>query len=336
MKAKVRKILDILILVIAIILVLYFTLKDNFSSIMNQFSKTNLWFILIAILIFFISLFFKSASLKLYINEYKKSYSIMDAFKLTVIAQFLNGITPFQTGGQPFQVYLLKKDGVRITDSTNAMIEDFIAFQIALIIMGLFAVLANLKVRILASNASLNLLIFLGFLINILVLLFLMFISKTKKILVAIINFIFKLKFMSKKQDKKVKVMKSLDDFYVASTLLYENKRILIKGVIYQLLHLNLLYMVPMLVFLALGKHGIGPVYTIIATAFVMLIGNFIPVPGATGGIEYSFIQFFGSFVKEPVLSSGMLIWRFITYILGMLAGAIMLIIKKGENRKCE
>ena len=45
----------------------------------------------------------------------------------------------------------------------------------------------------------------------------------------------------------------------------------------------------PFVVFKALGVKNINVISSIVATSFVMLISNFIPVPGATGGIEYSF-----------------------------------------------
>ena len=59
-----------------------------------------------------------------------------------------------------------------------------------------------------------------------------------------------------------------------------------------------------------------------------MLIGAFVPIPGGTGGLEYSFIQFYGNFITGSALSAMMLIWRFITYYFGMIVGAIALYVK--------
>ena len=136
-----KKKLSLFVLIIAMVLVLYFTLKDDYSGVIAEFKKINIPIFLLAILVLLISLLFKSLSLKKFVCEYNSNYTVKKSYQLTLIGQFLNGITPFQTGGQPFQVYLLKKDGVRISDSTNAMIKDFLSYQIALIIVGILAIL---------------------------------------------------------------------------------------------------------------------------------------------------------------------------------------------------
>lgn len=333
-----NKKINILILFIAMVLVLYFTLKDDFSGIIDQLKKINIFLFLISILIFLISLLFKSASLKVFINEYKKDYTLKKSYSLTLIGQFLNGITPFQSGGQPFQIYMLKKDGVRISDSTNAMIKDFLAFQIALILVGIFSILINLNVNVFSKNIFLNGLIFLGFTINVVVLAFLLIISLAKKMGLKLSNklvhFFFKFNFVKKTGFTEERISQSLKHFYTTGRELEKNKISIIKGILYNIIYLVLLYLVPFVIFNALGFSDVSILGSIVAVSFVMLIGNFIPIPGATGGIEYSFLQFFGTFSSGVVLSGAMLIWRLVTYFLPMIIGFITLLLKKGSDNK--
>ena len=79
---------------------------------------------------------------------------------------------------------------------------------------------------------------------------------------------------------------------------------------------------------------NIGILQTVVCTALVMLVANFIPIPGATGGIEYGFMQFFGKYVFGAILSSGMLLWRFATYFFGLIIGSIILMLKKEDRIK--
>ena len=96
-----------------------------------------------------------------------------------------------------------------------------------------------------------------------------------------------------------------------------------------------LLYLIPFIIFKSIGYDSVTPFASVVVTAFIMLIGNFIPIPGATGGIEYSFICFFGSFISsKSILSSAMLLWRFVTYFLGMVIGYMVLVFKKEVNKK--
>ena len=69
---------------------------------------------------------------------------------------------------------------------------------------------------------------------------------------------------------------------------------------------------------------------SVIASAYVMLIGSFVPLPGGTGGIEYGFLKFFGVFiVNDAKLRALMLLWRFITFYMGIVIGGIALNIKE-------
>ncbi len=336
-----NKKLNLSLLILALSLVLYFTLKDNFSSIMHELSKVNILIFALAIFVFILSLMIKSVSLQIFIKEHKKNYSFKSAFCLTLIGQFLNGITPFSTGGQPFQVYLLKKDGHRISDSTSAMVKDSIAYQVALLIMGIFSITLNLVLKTIPVNSSLTPLIIIGFLINIMVLLFLFMIIRMRKTTLSIINKLLLIlnKIRKKNTDQlKKRIEKGLDNFYNCYAELRKNKKQFIITVLTNVINLTLLYMIPYIIFKSLNTNTFDIMRSIMLTSFVMLMGNFVPIPGATGGIEYGFIKFFGIFnTNISVISGAMLLWRFVTYFFGMLMGFIMLIIKEGtyknENR---
>ena len=83
-----------------------------------------------------------------------------------------------------------------------------------------------------------------------------------------------------------------------------------------------------------MGNFDINVIETISASAYVLIIGAFVPIPGGSGGIEYGFMQFFGNFVKGPVLSASLLVWRFITYYSGIILGAITINFFKGDVEK--
>ena len=219
---------NFIILVIALILVFYFTTKDDFVGIINLLSNINIKIFLIAIIVFLISLFFKSISLYVYLWEYKEDYPLKKAYCLTLIGQFLNGITPFQSGGQPFQIYLLKKEGMRITDSTNAMIKDFLSFQIALVAMGVIALVLNRNMDVLNGAFFLKSFVLMGFLINFVVLLFLITILCSKKSLIKLINkfinFVFKFKIISKCGLNKENITERIKNFYKSGNELKKPK----------------------------------------------------------------------------------------------------------------
>ena len=100
--------------------------------------------------------------------------------------------------------------------------------------------------------------------------------------------------------------------------------------ILYNFIALISLYLIPLIIVFAFGKYDIINAYEVIITsAYVMLIGSFVPIPGGSGGLEYGFVAFYGNFISGSILSAVMLVWRFITYYFGMFIGAIAFYIKR-------
>ena len=49
---------------------------------------------------------------------------------------------------------------------------------------------------------------------------------------------------------------------------------------------------------------SLNPMTAITSSAYVLLVGSFVPIPGASGGIEYSFVRFFGNFMPTVLLNA--------------------------------
>lgn len=327
--------INIIILLIASFFVLYFSLKGNIKGVLDAFSNINCIYFIPLIALFLLSLFFKALGLNIFIREHDNKYSIKKAFKLVLIGQFVNGITPFQSGGQPYLIYLLKKEGKRITDMINTMIKDQLSYQLALIIVSSLFVFLNFRFNLYVDFVN-NTLVLFGFLVNLFVLFILAFVITAKnteiKLINKIINFIFKFKIVNKFKLDKEKLNDSLKNFYKSGKEIRKNKLKFFKATMYNCLNIVILYIIPWFVFAAFGIY-IPLIKVLTATSFIMLIGNFIPIPGATGGIEFSFMSFCSRFVNDGILSSAMLLWRFITYVFGMIIGFITLLLRK-ENKK--
>lgn len=336
-KFSLKGVFNFLILITITILVLYFSLKDNLEAVLNEIFHLNIGWFLFAVFLFIGSVCVRSSALYKLVREFKEDYRIGDAFRLSFMTLFFNGITPFATGGQPFQVYHLKKSGVTITDSTNIIVQNFIVYQIALIFLGLIAVISNYFFHFFKEVGFLKDLVTFGFLANTLVaigLLALAFAKNTnKKIMHFGISVLSKLHFVKDKETKIAKWEDTLDRFYKGARLLIDNKRLTLETIGLNILGLCALYVIPLVIVFSMGYYDtMSGFVAIIASAYVMLIGAFVPIPGGTGGLEYSFLQFYGNFLSGSTLRAVMLIWRFITYYLGMILGACALYIK-GKKR---
>ena len=326
--------LNILLLIILTILVLYISLKDNFKEVIIGFTKLNIIWIIIALILILGYFLLKSLSLYTFTKQFSKKISFKEILKMILITQFFDGITPSSTGGQPYQIYALKKKNIKIIDATNITIQNFIVYQIALILLGLIAVISNNYLNLFENVGLIKKLIIIGFIINVMVIIGLFSLAFMKKINKIIMKFIIKilskLKIIKNPQEIINNLNNYIETFHEGALILLKNKKIFIKTILYNFLGLILLYIIPAAIVYGLGNYkAITPFESVIASAHVMLIGAFIPVPGATGGLEYAFTQFYGVFIIGAELTLVMLLWRFFTYYLGVIIGGILLNIRK-------
>ena len=74
---------------------------------------------------------------------------------------------------------------------------------------------------------------------------------------------------------------------------------------------------------------------TVIAmSSFVTMANTFIPIPGASGGTEWAFVEIFSTIIDPALAKSVMILWRFSTYHFVMIVGALIFIIAKRKYDK--
>ena len=330
-----KKIISFILILLAASLVLYFSLKDDFNTIVSTiFSINKIWFI-VAFLFLFIYYGLRALCIKIIAKKFKSEYKFKSALRMVLETNFFHAITPFATGGQPYEVYSLSKTGIKVADAISISVGNFITYQIALVSLGLVAIISNALFGIIEASLLKGLII-LGFIINFLVIVFLLWISISKKteknILYILIDILGKFKIIKKPEYKKDKLYEYLNDFTKGCEILIKDKKSMVLLIMYHLVSLVILYLIPFTLFVGIGVN-IKLCDVIVIMSYVMLIGSFVPIPGGTGGLEYGFVAFFSKYIVGSKVNAIMLVWRFITYYFGLILGSIVLNIKK-ESKK--
>ena len=309
--------------------ILYIVLKDDFNGIVTAMSKIDIKYILVALLFYFLSVFLKGFSNYLIIND-KKKINLKEAVKHNMIAHFFNGITPFSTGGQPMEIYMNTEHNIPVAKATNQTVQSFIFYQIALVICGVFAVAYNFTFHIFPKVKLLQHLVLLGFIINIIVAVVLLLISSSKSITTSISKLVIKILKTLKIKHNEKEIYKKFDDYFEGFQELKGRKYLTIAGIALNIASLLCLYIVPLYVLYSMGDFSsLSVVDTITSSAYVYVIGAFVPIPGASGGIEYGFTQFYGNFLNVETTFAVLIIWRFITYYLGIIIGGLLFSLEK-------
>ena len=331
-----KKVFNYILLLLVTIIVLFLCLKDNYDAIINTLISMDIKWLIVGFICILMYWFLKTLPLYYFTKSHKKDFTYKSAIILLLRTQFVNAITPFATGGQPYQVYYLNKEEIRSSTSTSIILENFIVYQIALVFLGIVALTCNFFMNIFPHNDLLTHLITLGFIINTLVIIvsFIVAFGKkiSKKILHIGISILSKLKLVKDKEAKLAKWNESITNFHKSAKVLMEDKKLFFSMIIVNLVALSILYMIPVFVLYAAGNFiSVNVGLAIITSAYVMLIGSFVPIPGGTGGLEYGFMKFYGFFIHGSLLSATMLIWRFITYYFGLIVGGIAFNVKRNK-----
>ena len=330
---------NIIILLLVTFLVLYLIMKDDFSTKLNLILSMNKWWLLCAVLFILAYWLLQTISLHAITPDNDEKPSFWMLLKSTITCNFFSAITPSATGGQPFQIYFLKKNGLHLGTATNLVVSQSTFYQIALVIFGTIAIILNYFFNFFPNDLVLKKLVIIGYVVNVLVIILLVFVSRSKKssnfLCMKIIKLLHKIKLIRNINKAEKKAENTIEKFYESSLTLRGNKKVIIKGVLYNLLAFTCLYIVPLFVFYALGNYGnINAIEVLVSSAYVMLIGAFVPIPGGSGGIEYAFINFFGFFIAGSKLMAIPLMWRFITYYLSIFVGAIVLVLNKNKGER--
>lgn len=276
----------------------------------------------------------RSLSLHMVIKNFKKDFKYSNTIRNLLITQFFNGVTPFSSGGQPAQIYFFKKQGIDIPTGTSIVIQNFVVYQLVLVIFGTIAITLNNIFNFLPDVTFLKKLIVLGFSINVLVMGALLFISFGKKsnkfIVEKFVNVLYKFKIVRHRL-RTINIFNlTIDKFHGSVTQIFKNKKTFINCFACNFVAFLFLYSLPLIILYSTGNYNAFDfINSIVACSYVMIIGAFVPIPGGSGGLEFAFVKFFGNYIVGPTLSTMLLIWRFITYYLGIIVGAIALSINK-------
>lgn len=317
-----------LIILLITILVLVFILKDDYENIMNVLREVKIPWLLLTIVLYFVYFLLDQLSLHTIITQYKKDFKFGYSLYLGIITKFFNGITPLAAGGQPMEVYEMRKKGVSVANGTNIVIQNYIVFQIALVLWALVAITLNKTLHLFAYVPFLKQFSVIGFIINfvILALLFLISFSKTfnKTIVVGIIKALAKVNIIKNKDELIKKWEKLCDDYYQNAKIMLDNKWEFFKCIFYQIISLGIFYALPFFMAISLNISDVTLIGALAASSYVYVMGCYVPIPGASGGMEAAFLGFFNNFVTDSPLKALLILWRFMTYYVPTIIGAII------------
>ncbi len=346
-KKKLKQIINVLFPIVSLFIVLYIILRfEQLDNIVSAFNSLKPAYVIYGVFVMIISWLIEGYILY---DISDKQLSLVNSILIVVAGLFFNAITPFSSGGQPMQLYMMHKYKISVSKGSSILARKFLVFQTIMVFYGLMVVLFEASFFMTKVPTFVYVSI-LGFTVNVLVILGLYFVcfryNASRKVFVRIAK---KIRKLFKKQQKVRKgcthFMKGVREFYVQMRYSVHGTNWVTLGVL-TFLQLSLFYSIPFVIAMGLNLSRGQFIRMISASAFVSMVTAFIPLPGAAFGAEGGFYVFFKMFFPENLVLFALIIWRLLTFYMPLLVGffvvlylkfkGIGVVIKEEESSKIE
>ncbi len=258
-------------------------------------------------------------------------------FKTAIIGRFYDNITPFNTGGQPFQAVYFHKKGFSSDVATSIPVVKYIIQLVAWIFVSFILYIANHSVLENlpdATRITVKVTTYVGIgvacLAPLAVILFSIFPKLTSGILEFFIRLGVKLKLVRKPEKIVAKTEAFVGNYSEAFRACFKRFSQIILAFLVCVVDFLISMSLPFFVLIAIG--GIAPswqlVYDVITlNAYSLFAASLIPTPGNTGAIETAYSMVFATATPDTsILVYIVFVWRFLTYYIYILFGIIRFI----------
>lgn len=325
-----KKIFNIIVLVLLSTITLYivFTSKE-LIALPELLNRTNTIYLLMAFGLMIIYILLNALIILIIGRNISPVFDFRKSFFLSLIGQYYSLITPFATGGQPAQVYVMKnKYNINYIKGTTITIKKFIIYQVVVSFYGLFLFLCRFNM-ILIHQSEMVFFIIIGLLSNglgsIIILLLAYNDSIIKKILNKILSFMNRYKLFRRYDNNKL--FKHIDEYTENIKEIKNNKMMMIKLIIITFIQLTVYFSITYMIYLSLGYSKANYIDILSIQIILYLVVSYIPTPGGVGASESGFYIMFGMFFPKEVLLYAMILWRVIIYYANLIFSGIVILI---------
>lgn len=252
-------------------------------------------------------------------------YGFGSAFRVAMVGQYFNSVTPYALAGQPMQLVSLTSQGVSSGVAVSTLVRKFLVYQTSLTLYSFIVILVKYQFFLSKVQGFMALAV-VGFLYQAAVVVGLMLFSYnpafTTKLIHGAVWLLTRIHVVKDPEQTSRKVKDQLSFFLENNRAIQGNH--LLKLKIYGLtaVQLTALFLVPFFIYKAFRNPGM-PVFDMIAAqSFVTMVSSYTPLPGAAGAAEGSFLVIFQIFFSPEVIRQAMLLWRLIAYYSCIVVGA--------------
>lgn len=325
---KKKSIANTIFLVLIFALTLYSVFHgEDLSAVLDTIGQVNPWYLLpgvIGVIVFIwgesIIIWYMFRTLN--IREKKRI-----CFLYSCVGFFFSAVTPSASGGQPMQIYYMRKNKIPIPVATLVLMIVTITYKSVLVFIGVFVTFfqRGFVHRYLEGILPI---FYLGVALNVgccLAMSVLAFHPKLAKwIMMKGLKLLEKVRFLKHKEKRTKKLADSMEQYKATAAYFGTHKRVIFNVVLITFFQRFALFFVTWFVYKAFGLHGTSIYDVVMLQAVVSVSVDMLPLPGGMGISENLFLIIFKTVFIAGLLLPGMVLSRGIAYYVQLLFSATL------------
>ena len=344
-KKRVAKIICTVVVVLAIAAVIAYTAVSDFSGEdvslrrVAEMIGAKWYYLLVLLGLFVATILAETFKFFMMIRKTTGQYKFGTAFNCAALGKFYDYVTPFGSGGQPFQIYYLSKNGVDGGPAGAIPIGSMFLIQFTFFVCAIVSFIVGVSTEIVPLY--IQIIAYFGSVCYISVSLFLVvfsFLPKAgHKVIAWGVNVLAKLRICKNPEKWIAKGNSAIDNNKKNMEIIFRSKRVLIFGTllsfVFNVAQCSMPYFALLLFSDAFAN--LTPSWSLWfevtrVTFFIYCAITIVPTPGNSGAADGTF---YGLFARVLTVAgtcfTGMMIWRLFSFYSYILLGVAVTIITK-------
>jgi len=256
------------------------------------------------------------------------STTLVGCITYSFIGFFFSGITPSATGGQPMQLYYMKKSGLRVSDSTVVLMTVALLYKFVIVLMGI-GILFFFWGPLHSYLGNYIYLYYLGLFLNFFLVAVLLFVMINPRCFGSIVTagerFLIKLHIVKPSITRSEKLSEMVHNYHEAVLFFLRHKKHIACVMVFTTIQRCSLFFLTWLIYKGMGLSGHSLATVVLLQAAVYIAVDMLPLPGSQGITELMYKTVFSTVFPGTALVTSMCITRGISfYFLLIISGLIM------------
>ncbi len=275
------------------------------------------------VLVFIMS---ESFILRYTLKELGAPTKFFDCLLYSFVGFFFSCITPSASGGQPAQVFFMRRRNIPVHVSTVILLMITISYKMVLLVYG-FIVLIFRPAVIMTYIDGILFWVRLGMILNVLIVGFMLLLSFKPKItesmVMSIFNFIANIAKNEKVDLFRVRISLAMKNYVEKSEYMVTHKVAMFKILSITFFQRTIWFFITYLVCVSFGAKEVGVLNATTLQGIISVSVDMLPLPGGMGISEHLFLEIFEPLVSVQLATPVMIVSRGISYYSQLIMSAL-------------